>query len=74
MASWALCCKSCGKDFTYSQIGDTMLDYFFIPSRPEMPPKGVERECPNCKAKATYQQTELRYQSKPQGRGHASGA
>ena len=65
MASWDLCCRNCGKDFTYSQIGDTLLD-FFIPSRPEMPPKGVERECLTCKAKATYQQTEIN--QNPMGR------
>ena len=72
MASWSLACRNCNKQFTYSQIGDTLLDAF-IPLRPEFPPEGVERECPNCKAKAIYQRNELRYQSEPQSRGRAAG-
>ncbi len=72
MASWSLACKNCNKAFAYSQIGDTIPE-FFMPSRPEFPPEGVERECPNCKAKATYQSNELRYQSEPHGRGRAAG-
>ena len=45
MASWALACKNCRKVFTYSQIPDTLADYY-LPTRPAFPPSGVERECP----------------------------
>jgi len=72
MASWSLACKNCNKQFAYSQIGDTLVDVF-IHLRPEFPPQGVERECPHCKEKATYQHYELRYQSEPQSRGRAAG-
>ncbi len=72
MASWSLACRKCNKRFTYSQIGDTLVDVF-IPLRPEFPPQGVESECPHCKAKAFYQQNDLRYQSEPQRRGRAVG-
>jgi len=72
MASWGLDCRNCHKAFAYSKIGDTLLDVF-IPSRPEFPPQGVERECPHCKQKAIYQLNELRYQSEPQSRGRAAG-
>jgi hypothetical protein len=72
MASWALGCKNCGKDFTYSQIDDTLQD-FFVPLRPQLPPEGEEREGPNCKARATYKRNELTYQSELQGRVRAAG-
>lgn len=71
MASWNLACKNCDKQFVYSQIGDTLVDVF-IPLRPEFPPEGVARECPKCKAKATYQIDELRYSSEPQSRGRGA--
>lgn len=72
MASWSLACKNCNKAFAYSQIGDTLSE-FFIPSRPEIPPEGVERECPSCKAKAIYKRNELRYQSEDQSRRRGAG-
>lgn len=74
MANWTLACKKCDKAFAYSKIGDTLSDYF-VPQRPEFPPEGVERECPSCEAKATYQRNELVYQSDAQsrGQGQASG-
>jgi hypothetical protein len=72
MESWTLVCKNCHKAFAYSKIGNTLGD-FFLPLRPEIPPEGVERECPNCKVHAIYQRNELRYQSEAKSRGHASG-
>lgn len=72
MANWSLACKNCNKPFAYSQIADTLSE-FFIPSRPEIPPEGVERECPNCNATATYRRNELRYQSEGQSRGRGAG-
>jgi hypothetical protein len=47
MASWALTCKSCSAFFGYSRIPmpDTLAEYF-IPSRPEFPPIGVNSNAP----------------------------
>jgi hypothetical protein len=36
---------------------------FHLPSRPVFPAQGRERECPSCKTKFTYQQTDLRFQN-----------
>jgi hypothetical protein len=62
MAKWFLECRNCGQAFTYSLIPDTLAD-FHLPSRPVFPAQGRERECPSCKTKATYQQTDLRFQN-----------
>jgi hypothetical protein len=62
MASWALACKNCRAVFAYSQISDTLADHY-LPTRPAFPPSGVERECPNCKSKFTYQGSDLTFQS-----------
>jgi hypothetical protein len=67
MARWTLACKNCRAVFTYSRISDTLADYY-IPTRPEFPPSGLERECPNCKTKSTYQRSELTFQSEPNSR------
>jgi hypothetical protein len=61
MASWALACKNCRAVFTYSQIPDTLADYY-IPTRPEFPPEGLRCECPNCGSKSTYQGSDLTFQ------------
>jgi DNA-directed RNA polymerase subunit RPC12/RpoP len=61
MASWSLTCKRCGRAFTYSQISDTLADYFF-PAKPAIASEGEECECPNCTAKFVYQRNELTYQ------------
>ena len=37
--------KNCRKVFAYSQIPDTVADYY-LPMRPAFPPSSVERECP----------------------------
>ena len=60
MANWGLICKGCGQTFTYSRISETLEDYF-LPAKPEIAPKGVERECPNCKEKFLYTRNELTY-------------
>jgi hypothetical protein len=62
MASWAVACKNCRAVFTYSQISDTLADYY-LPTRPAFPPSGDERECPNCKSKFAYQGSDLKFQS-----------
>jgi hypothetical protein len=64
MASWLLDCKNCSKPFVYSLIPDRLADYH-LPSRPVFPAVGRERECPHCKTKSTYQQTDLRFQNSP---------
>lgn len=62
MASWLLDCKNCRETFTYSLVPD-MQTGFYLPSPPPFPPQGRERECPHCKTKSTYQQTDLRFQN-----------
>lgn len=62
MASWALACKNCRAIFTHSQIPDTLADYY-IPTRPEFPPTGLERDCPSGKTTSTYQLADLAFQS-----------
>jgi hypothetical protein len=61
MASWALACKHCRVVFTHSQIPDTLAD-FYLPTRPEFPLNGFERECPRCKVTSTYRSTDLTFQ------------
>jgi hypothetical protein len=61
MAEWVLVCKYCGKAFSHSEIGGTLLDYF-LPVKPRFPVGGLQRECPDCKTRSIYQQNELRYQ------------
>jgi hypothetical protein len=61
MASWALTCKNCHAVFTHSQIPDTLADYY-IPTRPEFPLNGLERECPDCKVTSTYHSIDLMFQ------------
>ena len=64
MASWLLNCKNCSKPFAYSLISNTLAEYH-LPSRPVFPAVGRERECPHCKTKSTYQQSDLRFQNGP---------
>lgn len=64
MASWGLACKNCHAVFTHSQIPNTLADYY-LPIRPEFPPDGLERECPNCKITSTYQRSELTFRFRP---------
>jgi rubredoxin len=66
MVRWTLKCRNCGYTFTYSVGGDTLVEYLF-PMNPKLPPQGVKCECPNCKAKFTYEQSELRYERKRAG-------
>ena len=40
----------------------TLVDYF-LPTKPEIAAEGVERECPNCRAKFVYQRNELTYEA-----------
>jgi DNA-directed RNA polymerase subunit RPC12/RpoP len=63
MASWALICKRCGKDFRFSEISDTLANHFF-PRKPEFPKEGVQCACPNCQTRLIYQMNDLRYQTK----------
>jgi hypothetical protein len=62
MASWLLNCKNCREAFPYSVVPD-MHPGYYLPSPPAFPPQGRERQCPNCKTKSTYQQTDLRFQN-----------
>ena len=71
MASWALTCKNCRAVFTYSQISETLADYF-MPMRPEFPKEGLEHECPYCETKSTYKRHELVYRSERKSGGRSA--
>ena len=54
----ALACKRCGEILAYSEVGNTLEDYYF-PAKPDVPAEGIVCECPTCKCKFPYQQYEL---------------
>ena len=60
MANWALTCKNCRAAVAHFRLPDMGANYY-IPDRPEFPSEGLERECPNCHSKFTYQATELTF-------------
>ena len=62
MASWVLQCQHCSRVFTQSQIREKKLIDYFVPLKPELPPEGLELECPHCKAKSIYLPNDLRYE------------
>lgn len=64
-AHWAISCRNCKKAFTHSRITEPhrITDHLGLPTKPEFPLAGEELECPHCKFKGTYQQTELWYQA-----------
>ncbi|HTX13940.1 MAG TPA: hypothetical protein VMD77_01510 [Candidatus Baltobacteraceae bacterium] len=64
MANWGLTCKGCGATFRYSEITEATLEDYLMPAKPDIPLEGMERECPRCKAKFTYQKSELIYQTR----------
>jgi DNA-directed RNA polymerase subunit RPC12/RpoP len=63
MASWVLNCSNCKSKFVESKIPDAGLANYFMPLKPEFPPKGRELQCPNCGQKATYKKQALIYQA-----------
>jgi ribosomal protein S27E len=69
MATWGLACKNCRTVFTHSQIPETLTDYY-IPTRPEFPPNGLERECPSCNNKSIYRAIDLTFQRTSRTSGH----
>jgi hypothetical protein len=64
MPSWNLTCQNCSKSFTHSKLEEANLLNYNLPRKPEFPAEGQELECPSCKTKARYQQSDLRYDSK----------
>lgn len=60
VASWVLNCPLCNTEFTHSEIGSTLEDYY-LPLRPTFPSGGLSIECPNCKEASLFQQNELTY-------------
>lgn len=61
-AYWAVNCHHCRKAFTHSEIPQEHAINYLLPAKPEFPDGGQELECPHCKSKATYLQTDLWYQ------------
>jgi len=62
---WAISCHNCKKPFTHPNITEPhdIADYLDSRAKPEFPDEGTELECPYCKSKATYHQTELWYEA-----------
>jgi hypothetical protein len=60
VACWTLTGGNCGSNFVHSLIEDNSVLNFFLPQKPEFPDGGSE-ECPNCRRKAIYKRTDLRY-------------
>jgi hypothetical protein len=63
MPSWILNCAGRGTKFTHSVIEPRKIEDHYLPAKPEFAPEGAELECPGCKQKATYQRSDLRYQT-----------
>jgi DNA-directed RNA polymerase subunit RPC12/RpoP len=63
MSNWVLKCNNCDSVFTHSEISDVDLGDYYMPPKPEFPPRGSELECPNCGSKAIYQRFALSYQA-----------
>jgi hypothetical protein len=61
---WVIDCRNCHATITHSEIGSEckLIDYLFL-TKPEFPIEGTELECPACRVKAVYTQTDLRYES-----------
>jgi hypothetical protein len=63
VANWVLDCVNCKMPFVHSPIDvREALDYF-LPAKPEFPGGGSEFRCPQCGHVATYQRSDLSYQS-----------
>jgi hypothetical protein len=63
MATWILQCPNWKTDFEHSQINDVGMASYYLPLKPDLPPKGVECTCPRCGSKATYQRKNLCYRA-----------
>jgi hypothetical protein len=62
MSNWGLKCRECGHSFSFSEIEDTLENYY-LPVRPIFPKEGLLRECPVCFSKRVYLSTELFYRA-----------
>jgi hypothetical protein len=60
MARWALMCRRSGEIFRYSEVGNTLEDYY-CPNKPDVPDEGIVYECPTCNSKFTYQLYDLMF-------------
>ncbi|MGA2810120.1 MAG: hypothetical protein ABSG16_01880 [Candidatus Acidiferrum sp.] len=63
MASWVLECLNCNQKFEYSKISASGLINYFQPLKPEMPPDGVQMQCPNCGQNGQYFRHQLTYRT-----------
>lgn len=59
---WTINCRNCKKAFHHSEIQTRNTMDYLLPMKPEFPADGQELECPHCKSKATYLQTDLWYE------------
>jgi hypothetical protein len=63
MPKWVLICKKCQVEFQHSQISDVGMASFYLPLKPELPPKGTMCVCPNCGHECIYLRTDLLYRA-----------
>jgi hypothetical protein len=61
MPSWVITCRNCRVDFEHTKINNYTLLNFLDPAKPEVPPEGVQLECPKCGHAAIYKRTDLFY-------------
>jgi len=61
MANWVLRCPNCSRTFVYSEIEDTLANFFSL-ARPKFPEGGQTLICTHCGKESLFQQTDLTYQ------------
>jgi hypothetical protein len=61
MARWVLRCTNCSETFVYSEIKDTLANYFSL-AKPEFPEGGRMLACMHCGKESLFQKTDLTYQ------------
>jgi hypothetical protein len=61
MARWVLGCPNCSETFVYSEIQDTLTNYFSL-AKPEFPEGGRLLTCMHCGKESLFQKTDLTYQ------------
>jgi hypothetical protein len=65
MPRWTLCCRECGKEFTYSEMTLTKPSseplLTVTGHKRDMPDMGINLKCPNCYKSSIYKRDQLVY-------------